>query len=92
MLQHQPQQPRIRAPFHLHIPRETRRHEPKETVCPKCQGELRKLGEDVAEVLEYVSASFRVIRHVQTKLSCTRCDCIVEAEAPSRPMERSSAG
>jgi transposase len=75
-----------------HLPRETRRHEPKETVCPQCQGELRKLGEDVAEVLEYVPASFRVIRHVRTKLSCTKCDCIVQAEAPSRPIERGLAG
>ncbi len=25
-----------------HLPRQTRRHEPKETVCPQCQGELRK--------------------------------------------------
>jgi transposase len=75
-----------------HLPRETRRHEPKETVCPQCQGELRKLGEDVAEVLEYVPASFRVIRHVRAKLSCTKCDCIVQAEAPSRPIERGLAG
>jgi len=75
-----------------HLPRETRRHEPKETACPQCQGELRKLGEDVAEVLEYVPASFRVIRHVRTKLSCAKCDCIVQAEAPSRPIERGMAG
>lgn len=75
-----------------HLPRETRRHEPKETICPQCQGELRKLGEDVAEVLECVPASFRVIRHVRTKLSCTKCDCIVQAEAPSRPIERGLAG
>ena len=27
-----------------HLPRQTRRHEPKETVCPQCQGELRKTG------------------------------------------------
>ena len=45
------------------LPRQTRRHEPKETVCPQCQGELRKLGEDVSEMLEYVPASFVVIRH-----------------------------
>jgi transposase len=75
-----------------HLPRETRGHEPKETVCPQCQGELRKLGEDVAEVLEYVPASFRVIRHVRPKLSCTKCDCIVQAEAPRRPIERGLAG
>jgi transposase len=75
-----------------HLPRQTRRHEPKETVCPQCQGELRPLGEDVAEVLEYVPASFVVIRHVRPKLSCTKCDCIVQAAAPSRPIERGVAG
>ena len=75
-----------------HLPRQTRRHDPKETVCPQCQGELRKLGEDVSEMLEYVPASFMVIRHVRTKLSCTKCDCIVQAEAPSRPIERGAAG
>jgi hypothetical protein len=29
---------------------------------------------------------------VRTKLSCTKCDCIVQAEAPSRPIERGLAG
>ena len=75
-----------------HLPRQTRRHEPQETVCPECQGELRKLGEDVSEVLEYVPASFVVVRHVRTKLCCTECDCIVQAAAPSRPIERGVAG
>jgi transposase len=75
-----------------HLPRQTRTHVPKETVCPQCQGELRKLGEDVSEMLEYVPASFVVIRHVRSKLSCTKCDCIVQAEAPSRPIERGIAG
>jgi len=37
-----------------HLPRKTRRYEPTETVCPQCQGALRKLGEDVSEMLEYV--------------------------------------
>jgi transposase len=75
-----------------HLPRQTRRHEPKETVCPECQGELRKLGEDVSEMLEYVPASFVVIRQVRTKLSCSQCDCIVQAAAPSRPIARGMAG
>jgi transposase len=82
----------VRRTLPDHLPRETRRHEPKETVCPQCQGELRKLGEDISEMLEYVPAIFRVIRHVRTKLSCTRCDCIVQGEAPSRPIERGMAG
>jgi len=70
----------------------TRRHEPKESSCPDCGGVLRKLGEDVSEMLEYVPASFFVIRHVPTKLSCSRCERIVQAAAPSRPIERSMAG
>jgi transposase len=75
-----------------HLPRQTRTHVPKETVCPQCRGALRKLGEDVSEMLEYVPASFVVVRQVRTKLSCTKCDCIVQAEAPSRPIERGLAG
>jgi transposase len=53
---------------------------------------LRKLGEDVSEMLEYVPASFFVVRHVRPKLSCTKCDHIVQAAAPSRPIERGVAG
>ena len=90
-LQHQITKPTRRA-LPDHLPRQTRRHELKETECPECQGELRKLGEDVSEMLEYVPASFVVIRHVRPKLSCTKCDCIVQAEAPSRPIARGLAG
>jgi transposase len=82
----------VRRVLPNHLPRQTRQHEPKETVCPQCQGELRKLGEDVSELLEYVPASFVVIRHVRTKLSCTQCDCILQATAPSRPIDRGMAG
>jgi transposase len=53
---------------------------------------LRKLGEDVSEMLEYVPASFFVIRHVRPKLSCSHCERIVQAAAPSRPIERGTAG
>lgn len=37
-------------------------------------------------------AQFKVIRHVRPKLSCTRCDRIVQAPAPTRPIERGIAG
>ena len=36
--------------------------------------------------------SFKVIRHVRPKLSCTGCERIVQAPAPSRPIERGLAG
>lgn len=81
-----------RQPLPSHLPREIQRHEPAEPCCPQCGGTLSKLGEDVSEVLEYVPASFKVIRHVRPKLSCTGCDVIVQAPAPSRPIERGQAG
>jgi transposase len=65
---------------------------PKETACPDCGGKLKALGEDVSEMLEYVPAHFQVIRQVRPKLACSRCDKIVQAEAPSRPIARGLAG
>lgn len=53
---------------------------------------MRRLGEDTSEILEYVPASFRVVRHVRPKLACSRCDRIVQSEAPSRPIARGLAG
>ena len=81
-----------RRPLPEHLPRETHTHEPQQQACPDCGGTLRKLGEDVSEVLEYVPARFKVIRHVRPKLSCARCERIVQAAAPSRPIERGLAG
>jgi len=86
-----PQKP-VRRSLPAHLPRQTQRHEPKESACPDCGGELHKLGEDISEMLEYVPASFYVVRHVRPKLNCTKCDKIVQAAAPTRPIERGVAG
>ncbi len=37
-------------------------------------------------------SAFRVIRTVREKHACTQCDAIVQAPAPSRPIERGIAG
>ena len=60
--------------------------------CPDCGGQLRQFGEDVSEQLEYIPDSFKVIRHVRPKFACNGCDRVVEAPAPSRPIERGLAG
>lgn len=39
-----------------------------------------------------VSSALKVIRTVRVKKACVRCDCIVEATAPSRPIGREIAG
>ncbi len=60
--------------------------------CPDCGGALSYLGEDAAEQLELMRSAFRVIRTVREKHACTKCDAIVQAPAPSRPIERGIAG
>ena len=82
----------IRRPLPEHLPRETRKYMPKHKQCPDCGGTLKQLGEDVSEILEYVEVRFKVIRRVRPKLACAGCDRIVQAEAPSRPIERGIAG
>lgn len=81
-----------RRPLPEHLPREIRKYPPKQTACPDCGGALKPLGEDVSEMLEYVPARFKVIRQVRPKLACACCERIVQAEAPSRPIERGVAG
>ena len=82
----------VRRPLPEHLPRETRKYMPKGEACPDCGGALKRLGEDVSEILEYVQVRFKVIRQVRPKLACTGCDKIVQAAAPSRPIERGLAG
>jgi hypothetical protein len=79
--------PRKSRALAAHLRRDIRVHLPAHTKCPCCSGELRKLGEDSSEMLEYVPASFYVIRHVRPKMSCRKCSCVVQAPAPERVIE-----
>lgn len=81
-----------RKPLPEHLRREVVTHVPDGHCCPDCGGQLRQFGEDVSEQLEYIPESFKVIRHLRPKYCCTGCDHIVEAAAPSRPIERGLAG
>lgn len=83
---------RRRRPLPEHLPRKVHTHMPAEENCPDCGGTLKRLGEDVSEVLEYIPASFVVIRHVRPRMCCSGCDTILQAAAPGRPVERGLAG
>ena len=85
----------MRKPLPDHLPRETLVHAPEHTercACAGCDGVLRLLGQDVAEVLEIVPARFKAIRHLRPKYSCSKCQTITQAAAPSRPIARGLAG
>ncbi|WP_078322844.1 IS66 family transposase [Escherichia coli] len=85
-------QTRTRKPFPESLPRDEKRLLPAASCCPECGGSLSYLGEDAAEQLELMRSAFRVIRTVREKHACTQCDAIVQAPAPSRPIERGIAG
>ncbi|MBB6114602.1 transposase [Rahnella inusitata] len=85
-------QSRHRRPLPEHLPREIHRLEPSETGYPECSGDMEYLSEVSMEQLELVSSALKVIRTVRVKKACARCDCIVEAPAPSRPIDRGIAG
>lgn len=80
-----------RKPLPEHLPREIHIHQP-ESQCTGCGGTLRHLGENVSEVLEYVPARFKVIRHLRPKWVCRCCEHIAQVPAPSRPIARGLAG
>jgi transposase len=81
-----------RKPLPAHLPREVVTHHPEQDGCPDCGEALRNFGEDVAEILEYIPANFKVIRHVRPKFACTGCERVVEAPAQSSVIERGLAG
>ena len=49
---------------------------------------MRKLGEDISELLDFIPGYFKVLRHVRPKLSCAHCSRVIQLPAPSRPIER----
>jgi len=82
---------RFRRALPAHLPSRNVVHEPSCT-CPACGGEMRKVGEDVTEVLDYIPGRFEVVRHIRTALSCRQCEKMVQSPMPSLPIERGQAG
>jgi transposase len=83
--------PPVRHPLPAQLPREEIVHAAPCT-CPTCGGALHAAGEDVAEMLEWVPARYKVIRHVRPKFACAQCETLVQSPAPSRPIARGLAG
>jgi transposase len=76
-----------RKPLPAHLPRREVVHEPSCT-CPACGGEMRKVGEGVTEVLDYIPGHFEVIRHIRPAFSCRQCETMVQTPMPSLPIVR----
>ena len=82
-----------RKSFPEHFERIDNRIEPEGCACPHCGGAMSELGKpDVAEVIETKTVSFIVKRHIRPKRRCPTCSTVVQAPAPSRPLQKSFAG
>jgi transposase len=80
------QQPR-RAPLPASLPRKDIRHEPDSTTC-RCGCQLQRIGEDIAEKLDYAPGVFTVQRHVRGKWVCRQCETLVQAPVPPQIIDK----
>jgi transposase len=88
-----------RKPLPADLPRETRLIDlaDAEKICPCCNGDLHKIGEEKSEQLEYIPASLKVIEILRPKYACRACEKkatatpIVIAPMPASPIPKSMA-
>ncbi len=71
-----------------HLPRVEVVVDVDDKACPCCGGELHPIGEDSAEMLDYVPAQLRVRVIRRPRYGCrAREGAIVQAPAPERPID-----
>jgi len=84
-----PKKPRRK--FSERLVRTTVVHEPQACPTPGCDGTLRKVSEDVTEILKYIPGRFEVERHVRPVCSCRKCETMVQEPMPALPIPRGEA-
>ncbi len=84
-----------RRPLPKDLPRKRVVHDvgAEEKVCPHCEVEKNRIGEETSEQLDYVPASFYVIEHVHPKYACPLCQQgVVQGVKPMQPIEKGIPG
>ena len=81
-----------RTPLPPHLPRRDVAHEPTDTTCG-CGQPMRRIGEDVAEKLDYQPGVFTVERHVRGKWACRCCSQrgegrLIQAPVPAHVIDK----
>lgn len=70
-----------------HLPRREVQHEPQSTACT-CGCQMKRIGQDVSERLDYEPGVFTVERHVRGKWACARCQKLVQAPVPPHVIDK----
>ncbi|WP_175108612.1 IS66 family transposase zinc-finger binding domain-containing protein, partial [Pararobbsia alpina] len=76
-----------RMPLPSNLPRVEITHEPESTSCT-CGCELKRIGEDVSEKLDYTPGVFTVERHVRGKWVCAKCETLIQAPVPAQVIDK----
>ncbi len=79
--------PPKRTPLPPHLPRTEIHHEPDTTTC-RCGCQLQRIGEDVAEKLDYTPGVISVERHVRGKWACRQCETLTQAPVPAQIIDK----
>jgi transposase len=79
---------RNRGALPAHLPRVELLIDVEDKICPCCGGSLHQIGEDRAEMLDYIPAQFRVRVIRRPRYGCRSCEeAVVQAPAPERPID-----
>jgi transposase len=76
-----------RAPLPAHFPRREHHHEPENTTCA-CGCQMKRIGEDVSEKLDYAPGDFTVDRHIRGKWACAECQTLIQAPVPAEVIDK----
>ncbi|MFE8073471.1 IS66 family transposase [Marinobacteraceae bacterium S3BR75-40.1] len=80
------QQPK-RSPLPPELPRTLIHHEPDQTQC-RCGCQLKRIGEDISEKLDYTPGEFTVERHIRGKWACEDCETLIQAPVPAHVIDK----
>ena len=69
------------------LPRREIHHEPHSTSCV-CGCQLKRIGQDVAEKLDYQPGVFTVERHIRGKWVCAKCETLIQAPVPGHVIDK----
>lgn len=76
-----------RAALPPELPRVELHHEPDSTTC-SCGCQLKRIGEDVSEKLDYTPGVLTVQRHVRGKWACSKCQTLTQAPVPAQIIDK----
>ena len=83
----EPRQQPKRAALPPELPRVELHHEPDSTTC-SCGCQLKRIGEDVSEKLDYTPGVLTVQRHVRGKWTCSECQTLTQAPVPAQIIDK----